>query len=192
MCPGAIVIVGRNRQMLAAALLNQSVSRPQSSPAIEHQRTQYKAALSSGFVPEAAIAGIGRQRINPARAGCFCLLSPPDSNSRGGGTAAIAGTTHGDEWWLTITACGAHDAQPSACRPTTPITRPRENARMRKGDVFVHRDESDCSMQALWTQGMPWLARGSPAQLGGDQAALHQATGERVMSPGLEPDSSMS
>jgi len=37
-CPGAIVIEGRNRQMLAAALLNQSVSQRQSSPAIEHQR----------------------------------------------------------------------------------------------------------------------------------------------------------
>lgn len=48
---------------------------------------------------------------------------------------------------------------------------------MRKGDVFMHRNENDCRMQALWMQAMPWLARGSPAQLGGDQAALHQATG---------------
>lgn len=47
---------------------------------------------------------------------------------------------------------------------------------MRKGDVFMHRNENDCRMQALWMQAMPWLARGS-AQLGGDQAALHQATG---------------
>lgn len=52
---------------------------------------------ATGFVPEVAIAGIGKRRINPVRAGCFCLLSPPDSNSRGGGTAAIAGATHGDE-----------------------------------------------------------------------------------------------
>jgi len=36
-CPGASVIKGRIWQMLAAALLNQSVSPQQSSPAIEHQ-----------------------------------------------------------------------------------------------------------------------------------------------------------
>lgn len=90
---------------------------------------------------EVAIAGIGKWCINPVRAGCFCLLSLPDSNSRGGGTAAIAGATHGDELRLIVTALGVHDAQPPACRPATPITPPRENARMRKGDVFVHRNE---------------------------------------------------
>lgn len=38
MCPGATVIEGCIWQMFAASLLNQSVSRRQSSPAIEHQR----------------------------------------------------------------------------------------------------------------------------------------------------------
>lgn len=50
----------------------------------------------------------------------------------------------GDEPLLTVTGDGAYDPQPVheavMQRNATPIIPPRKNARMRKGDVFVHRN----------------------------------------------------
>ena len=50
----------------------------------------------------------------------------------------------GDEPLLTVTGDGAYDTQPVHAavmqRNATPIIPPRKNARMRKGDAFVHRN----------------------------------------------------
>lgn len=189
MCAQVLPSLNLIWRMLAAALLNQSVSRQQagldalgtapSSPAplSSTNWTQYEAALSRRLC-----AGGGDSRYRQAahqssEVGCLCLLSPLNSNSPG---AAVLPRLQAQP---TATSYGGPSqfmelmTRSPCISPLHTHHFPRESARMRKGDVFMHRNENDCRMQALWTQAMPWLAWGSPAQLGGDQAALHQATG---------------
>ena len=63
---------------------------------------------------------------------------------------------------------------------------------MCKGDVFVYRNENDCRMQALWTQASHGWRGDHRRSLVETMLHCIKQLGERLMSPGFEPDSSMS